>query len=690
MIVGAVLSGILIVERSVTLSHLLKRALAAANLIARSEASGYLDAVETLELARRQGNPYGVLIVGAPARMTREFMALLDYLRSDTAGKLAVLLLAHEVMLELAKWSSTRANSKTVLWAHFSRIPGIVQQFDPAELEAVSSAAAESGGAANAVQVLLVDDSQSVRLVYGQLLQDNGFAVQFADSLKQARERLMQHVFDLAIIDYFLPDGTGDELCHYLSQQANAPVLAVITGAYREDVVKYCLKAGAIECMFKNEVKELFLTRVGILAQQVQLQKSARSERQRLDGILGSVGDGVFGVDNSGVVTFINPTGLRLLKYQDESDLVGKSAYAAIHHVVEKGVMLKPEASTLGRTYLQAEALKTHQTTFWRKSGDGLPVECTVFPVTIHNRHEGSIVVFRETVERKHAEVTRSGAEPDQDWTDRLRTALQQERFVLLTRPIVPISALPDEESRAAEATGWRIGEARSQPVGEYLFEILIRMVGKDGRLIPPSVFIPPAQRAGMMPDIDLWVINRLLTQTALPKHTKVPIAFNVNLSHITLTDAGAVASIEAALRNSPFPAQQLVFQITETREMTNPHLARRFMVALKKTGCRFALDDFGAAFSSLTHLRHLPVDFVKVEGSLIEGMLYSERDYKMVESIARLANSLQIKVIGKHVDGFPVLRALRDCGVGYAQGKYLGEPRLLRPIDFTSLFAQD
>ncbi len=95
------------------------------------------------------------------------------------------------------------------------------------------------------------------------------------------------------------------------------------------------------------------------------------------------------------------------------------------------------------------------------------------------------------------------------------------------------------------------------------------------------------------------------------------------------------------------------IFEITETSELTSLQRARAFISALKKLGCRFALDDFGTGFSSFTHLRHLPVDLVKIEGSFVEGMVGSELDRKMVGSITQLAQSFRLKVIGEHVDSF-------------------------------------
>ena len=148
--------------------------------------------------------------------------------------------------------------------------------------------------------MLFVDDSHSVRLAYRQLLERDGYAVEIASSVEEATRGPRTERYDLAI-DRLLPaDGNGDELCRRLraGRAGAATMLAIITGTYREDViVKHCLDAGAIECMFKNEAKELFLARVRRWRAQIQMQKSVEAERQRLDGILGSVGDGVYGVD---------------------------------------------------------------------------------------------------------------------------------------------------------------------------------------------------------------------------------------------------------------------------------------------------------------------------------------------------------------------------------------------------------
>jgi diguanylate cyclase (GGDEF)-like protein/PAS domain S-box-containing protein len=848
------MSGILVVERSATLSHLLARTLQAAQYERWAELTSYTEALEHLRESKRLGDPYRVLLLGTPARFTRDFTELLIYLREHHEPPLQVLLLAHEKSAELSSWVSSRPDTTFVPWSQFGRIPAAIRQAAP---EAGQAPAAVESRGSNGIRVLFVDDSASVRLAYQHLLEREGFAVETAASVGEAYDKAKDGRFDLAVVDYFLPDGDGDVLCRKLrdTPAAGGTMLAIITGTYREDVIKRCLEAGAVECMFKNEAKELFLARVGSLARQIQMQKKVAAEKQRLDGILGSVGDGVYGVDGHGVVTFVNPMGMRLLGYTDEGDIVGKHAHNLFHHSSEDGALLRPSDAALTQAYADGAPLSGHETVFWTRNGEPRPVECSVLPLAIGGRREGSVVVFRDISERKSAErlrwelahdamtglynarhfnhalsqeVTRrrehggyaallyidvdrfthimdaGGAgvadqlvvdigqqlqkrlregdvparlegdrlallltavaldnlftiadnfrelahqchfvangirrhatvsvgvsiisretpsaeyalerarvacklakqrgrdqtqiyvgehelrvarELEAGWSERFRSAIEDDRFIFEIQPIVPVGALPAHEAQIHERQGWRLDGAGSNHV--YLFELLVRMVGKTGELISPGVFVPLAERVGMMPKIDLWIISRALRQLAGLRQHASRIAFNVNLSNQTLADPETLKLIADAVRTSNAAPGQLVFEITETTEMTSLHNVRRFIQTMKGLGCRFALDDFGTGFSSFTHLRHLPVDFVKIEGSFVEGMAGSELDFKMVQSITQLAKSLKMKVVAEHVDGFRTLAALRDCGVDLVQGNYLGAPRPLAEIDFGSV----
>lgn len=393
------MSGILLVERSTTLSHLLRRTLAAASLPVRAEIGNYLEAYDHL---RRVGNsnakelPYSLAIIGAPARPTREYRALLEYARNAPDAP-ATLLMAHEETAEISAWVAATMRGRFLLWSQFSRIPASVGELAPDELGG-ESAPEEIG---ERVRILFVDDSKSVCQAYSDLLERNGYAVDVAASISEAVALAGKNPYDLVVVDYFLPDGSGDELCRQLSEGEDPPILAVITGSYREDIIRRCLQAGASECMFKNEARELFLARVRTLARNVEMQRSAEVGREQLDGILGSVGDGVFGVDSDGRISFVNPTGLRLLGYGDDNDLIGLLAQAAVHP------QEAARSSPLSRAYSEGVAVHHIETMFRRRDGSGVPVEYTVLPLAAHRKAQGAVVVFRDIAERRTAERLR-------------------------------------------------------------------------------------------------------------------------------------------------------------------------------------------------------------------------------------------------------------------------------------------
>lgn len=393
------MSGILLVERSTTLNHLLRRTLDAAGLPVRAEIGNYLEALDHL---RRIGSsaggdpPYSLAIVGAPARPTREYQALLEFTRDSPAAP-ATLLMAHEESAEVRKWVAATLRGRFLLWSQFSRIPNSVIELAPDDF----SADAAATDAVERIRILFVDDSRSVCLAYSDMLERNGYAVDVAASIAEADKLAAENHYDLVVVDYFLPDGSGDELCKRLSEREDPPILAVITGSYREDIIRRCLQAGASECMFKNEARELFLARIRTLARTIEMRRSAEMEREQLDGILGSVGDGVFGVDGDGRISFVNPTGLRLLGYGDDNDLVGLLAQAAIHP------QESPRSSPLSRAYADGVAVHQIETMFRRRDGSGIPVEYTVLPLAGNRRTPGAVVVFRDIAERRTAERLR-------------------------------------------------------------------------------------------------------------------------------------------------------------------------------------------------------------------------------------------------------------------------------------------
>jgi len=166
-------------------------------------------------------------------------------------------------------------------------------------------------------------------------------------------------------------------------------------------------------------------------------------------------------------------------------------------------------------------------------------------------------------------------------------------------------------------------------------------------------------------------------------------LSLAVNLSNLTLQDPDAMQLVTDVIFASGVDPQRVVFEVTETAEIGDLHNARRFMLGLKKIGCRFALDDFGTGFSSFSHLKHLPVDFIKIDGLFVQSMSNDEIARTMVNSMTSMAHSLGLQTIAEHVDSPSTLRAAQDAGVDYVQGHFFGEPIELDSLDWTSLLDQ-
>ena len=159
--------------------------------------------------------------------------------------------------------------------------------------------------------------------------------------------------------------------------------------------------------MFKNEGAELFLARVQSIARNVLHKRSIGRERNRLRQILAAVGDGVFGVDNTGSIQFINPAARKMLGYTNSDAIIGGTALKCVHHSNSEGKVYTEQDSELHQSYLNGTVLTGYETLFWSNDGAAFPVECTLSPIKYDDQTSGAIVAFRNISERlsKQAEL---------------------------------------------------------------------------------------------------------------------------------------------------------------------------------------------------------------------------------------------------------------------------------------------
>jgi PAS domain S-box-containing protein len=232
--------------------------------------------------------------------------------------------------------------------------------------------------------------------------------------------------------------------------------------------------------------------------------------------------------------------------------------------------------------------------------------------------------------------------------------ALAEDRFVLHGQSIVNLASMQVEQS-----------------------ELLIRMrKDRDGEeLIAPGEFLPCAERFDLIQMVDEWVIARAVELAAAGHRVAV------NLSAKTISDQTQVGWIERAVLGSGAPPHSFVFEITETAAAENLTAARAFAQHLRELGCAVALDDFGVGHGTFTYLRHLPVDYLKIDIQFVRDLLNDEEDQQVVRAIVGVAKQFEIKTIAEGVEEEATLKKLRRMGVDYAQGHHLGRPLpLLQP----------
>jgi len=245
-------------------------------------------------------------------------------------------------------------------------------------------------------------------------------------------------------------------------------------------------------------------------------------------------------------------------------------------------------------------------------------------------------------------------------WLQLLQSALQADRFELHAQPIVHASA-------DAQAGGPGL-------------EILLRLRDDSGVSIAPAEFMRAAERYRLMPHVDRWVVQTSLTLLARGAIRLAPDrSLCINLSGQTLGDGAFLEFVVDCLDRTGVAPNRVCFEVTENSVITNIEHARRFIGVLHGMGCQFALDDFGRGLSSFANLKHLSLDYLKIDGSFIRNLASDSVNQAMVTAMVKLARSLNFKVIAEQVEDLSALDSARRMGVDFVQGYQVGRPAPLQ-----------
>lgn len=246
-------------------------------------------------------------------------------------------------------------------------------------------------------------------------------------------------------------------------------------------------------------------------------------------------------------------------------------------------------------------------------------------------------------------------------WVSKLTEAIESDRLVLYYQDIVPVV---------------------SDDAAPHHFEILVRMLDEQGGIVPPGRFLPAAERYGLATSLDRWVVSHSFSWYAEHIGSQAEpgaLCMSLNLSGASITDKRFLKFIIAGMRYHDIPPQAICFEITETAAIANLESAIEFILELRSLGCSFALDDFGSGLSSFAYLKHLPVDYLKIDGSFVKDMETDALDCAMVSSIHQIGSVIGIKTIAEFVENEQILKKLADIGVDYAQGYGIAKPA---PLD--------
>jgi len=249
----------------------------------------------------------------------------------------------------------------------------------------------------------------------------------------------------------------------------------------------------------------------------------------------------------------------------------------------------------------------------------------------------------------------------EMQFISRITNAFERDLFRLYFQPIVPIGG-------------------GSRP-GMIWYEILIRMLENDKTVLAPMAFLPAAERYDMMPQIDRWVFSTFFAFFKNHIAGRVEnggFICDINVSGMTLNDDSFLPFVRQLFATYRVPPPMICIEITETAAIANLNQAIRFITELKALGCKFSLDDFGSGLSSFKYLKHLPVDYLKIDGSFVKNILESTIDSAIVSTINEIGHVMGLATVAEFVENQAIYAALEKMGVDYAQGYHIARPRPL------------
>jgi PAS domain S-box-containing protein len=377
----------------------------------------------------------------------------------------------------------------------------------------------------------------------------------------------------------------------------------------------------------------------------VVVDVTERREAEHLQSaVMANMVEGVYAVDGEGRLTFMNAAASRMLGWLGE-ELHGKPMHAAIHFQHADGSPFPAKECQLLRAQANGTVVRVKDDAYTHKDGSIVPVSYSAAPLVSGTSHCGVVVVFRDTSADKADQASAQRELDTLTWVGRIRDALDDDRFVLYSQPIIPLAG------------------------GEHAEELLVRMVGRDGELIQPRSFLPAAERFDLIGEIDEWVMREGIRVAAHGRRVQL------NLSGSTIGTRDLLPAIESELNRAGVDPSHVVFEITETSLMEDLGAGEAFARGLADLGCGLALDDFGTGYGSFTYLKKLPIKYLKIDIEFVRELGSNLANQQVVRAVVNLAHGFDAQTIAEGVEDAETMLLLSDYGVDFAQGFHLGRP---------------
>ncbi len=380
---------------------------------------------------------------------------------------------------------------------------------------------------------------------------------------------------------------------------------------------------------------------VGIVTVDITDRRTAEEFRSIA---MNNMDEGLFTVDAEGRLTSMNNAAAQMLGWTEE-ELLGKEMRHVVLGEGEGSASLEGGNAELLKVRSQGRHVRLANHAYRCKDGSLLPVAISASPLLIGESVDGAVIVFRDITEEKSEQLRIERELSALTWVGRIREALDEKRMVLYSQPVVPLGA------------------------GQPSEELLIRMVTRDGKLIAPGAFLPVAEKYGLITEIDHWVIREAVWLAAQGRHV------GVNLSAESIVCSDLLALIEHEIHETRADPANLVFEITETALLRDIGKGEDFARGVVELGCGLALDDFGTGFGTFTHVKRLPIKYLKIDIEFVRDLVASSANQHVVQAIVNLAKGFGCQTVGEGVEDAETLKRLRDFGVDFAQGFYLGRP---------------